>query len=465
MDIILTMKIFFTTPYAGKKKYQKYIDAIIQEVESNGATVTSPEKTGQYKKATGKEKIQEYGSKGHAHYEFIRHGIASADAVIFEASYEDFRVGHEATLALMYGKPTLVLSRIQDYSKYIVHERFIGKKYSNLDDLKKYIDDFLKSISKQLEDEPSQAVDEVVDLQHSSALSRLRFKALQGKSYFSDWARRASSDPDKVYEEILKKLGNLPIQQPWDVFAKIYNEDTPDNVFIGAVKFADIVFRANGVGKADQIADAACGTGAISRILTSFGYRTLISFDRSRPMLGEAYRLCSHLPSIKILEADISSVDLPRPAKGMIWIDFSSNFALEEKELKQWLTNLVSNLDTDGVLMFDVRTKTGWNIDFFKQKVTAYETDRFQRLWINKPDYKNQRITFDIFIRVRDKDGEWLTWEREQMTERMWSLDEVGAVVRKLKGVKLLGVYRDDFAPLGSSKEEPGLAYLVLKKE
>jgi hypothetical protein len=148
----------------------------------------------------------------------------------------------------------------------------------------------------------------------------------------------------------------------------------------------------------------------------------------------------------------------------MVWIDFSSNFALNETELYAWLSNLIANLTLDGILMFDVRTKVGWNIDFFKQKVTAYETDNFQRLWINMPDYDKQQITFDIFIRVKDKNGEWLPWEREQMTERMWSLTEIKTTINKLKGVELLDIYKDDFAVLKQGETEPGLAYIILKR-
>lgn len=189
------MKIFFTTPFKGKPKYQRFIDEIVTSIESFGAMVVSPEKADQYKKALTEEKIEQHGGKGLAHYEFIRQGIATSDAVIIEASYEDFRVGHEATLALMYGKPILVLSQVQDYSEYINHERFVGKKYQNINDLKKIVVDYLETIEKQVKEEPYQTIGEVVDLQHSATLSKLRFKALQGKTYFSDWARRATKEP------------------------------------------------------------------------------------------------------------------------------------------------------------------------------------------------------------------------------------------------------------------------------
>lgn len=457
------MTIFFTTPYKGRPRYQEFINEIIKLVESHGVSIVSPEKEEQYQQAFTKEKLAEYGDRNRAHYEFIRHGIAGADAVVFEASYEDFRVGHEATLSLMYGKPVLVLSQLIDYGQYIYHEKFIGKKYSDKKELKKIIGDFLAAVKQLSRKESFQVVHDIVDLQHSATLSMLRYRASQGTTYFADWARRAAKEPDVVYQEIREKLGDLPVQQPWDVFAKVYNEDTPDSIFYGAVKFADQVFRSRHIIKSDHVVDVACGTGAISRTLTSFGYRRITAFDRSRAMLAEAYRLCAHLPSIKIVEADVAHVTLEQPAKGMIWYDFSSNFALDDRELTRWLHNLLDNLASGGTLIFNVRTKTGWNIDFFRQKVTLYETDRFQRIWINLPDVKQDIITFDIFIRVKDKDGAWLPWEREQMTERMWRLSEVKQVVERLENASVDGLLGDDYTPIKGTRE-PGLTYFILSK-
>ena len=256
----------------------------------------------------------------------------------------------------------------------------------------------------------------------------------------------------------------MPVQNSWDVFAKVYNEDTPDTIFYGAVKFADQILRSRHILKSDHVVDVACGTGSIARILTSFGYRHVTAFDRSRAMLSEAYRLCAHLPSIKITESDIAGVKLEHPARGMVWYDFSSNFALDETELERWLDSLLTNLVTGGTLIFNVRTKTGWNVDFFKHKVTLYEAERFQRIWINLPDPKKARITFDIFIRIKDKDGAWLPWEREQMTERTWRLSEVKRVMTRLKKASLDGILGDDYTPIRGTRE-PGLTYFILTKK
>ena len=143
------MKIFFTTSFDGKKLYQENVDKIIEIIQSTGAAVISPEKTREYQDAFREENLKELGDKERVHYEFIRQGIANADAVIIEASHEDFRVGHEATLAIIYKKPVLCLSIHKDYGKLIRHEEFRGIKYE-LADLNKIILDFLENVGKKI---------------------------------------------------------------------------------------------------------------------------------------------------------------------------------------------------------------------------------------------------------------------------------------------------------------------------
>lgn len=143
------MKIFFTSPYEGKKLYQYYIDKIVEIIESTGAQVVSPEKTREYQDAFRRENLIKLGDKDRVHYEFIRQGIANSDAVIIEASYEDFRVGHEATLAITYKKPILCLSLKKDYSKFIHQEGFEGAKYAD-NTVEEIVKIFLAKVSKTI---------------------------------------------------------------------------------------------------------------------------------------------------------------------------------------------------------------------------------------------------------------------------------------------------------------------------
>ena len=143
------MKIFFTASYEGKKYYQKYYDVILDAIQTSGAKLISPEVTREYLDAFRPENIHKLGDRDRVHYEFIRQGIANADAVIIEASHEDFRVGHEATLAIIYKKPVLCLSINKDYGRLIRHEAFRGAQYT-INTLRPLVLRFLSEVGKTL---------------------------------------------------------------------------------------------------------------------------------------------------------------------------------------------------------------------------------------------------------------------------------------------------------------------------
>lgn len=435
------MQIFFTTPFEGKKTYQKYIDLIISLIEEQQIKVVSFEKPEQ-KKYFYKTHLSKYGSREKTHYEFIRTGIASSDAVVIEASYEDFRVGHEATLAILYKKPVLVLSVNKNYGKLIPHEQFQGKKY-NQNNIKQIIHQFIRAISKKNINgkTESSTLNEEFDIQHTVNLSQLRMNAQLGKDYVADWARRLTDESETVYEEINKKLGYLKVHEPWSIFAKIYDQDTPDFLLKGPSLFVNKIFSKIGIKKDNLIVDVACGTGSMSRLLTGLRYSNILAFDRSRPMLSEAYKFCAYLPSIKIIESDINNLKLTDKAKAMVWVGYSTNYAMNTDRLASQLTTLLDNIEKNGCVIFDIRTLKGWQVNYYQQKVTIYETDSFQRIWINLQDSQSETIKFDIFIRLKDKFGNWLEWEREQMEEKMWRLQDVYDLVCKLSNAKLVGIF------------------------
>ncbi len=459
------MRVFFTTPFDPSKKYQSFIDAILATLHKNEVSVISPEEHAEYVGS-----LEAYEAKGlppeRAHYAFISHGIAEADIVIIEATNEDIRVGHEVTLALLYGKPTLVLSQNVDFSRYIPHELLQGATYKTEKDLQSKVQAFLDDAEKNLAKatEVTQSVENGADSLHTAALASIRQNALRDTSEFGQWARLAEKDPEAAYKLVQKSLGKLPIGLPWSTFAPVYNEDSPDYIQTGVAKFVDTLLRKRHITKHDLVIEAATGTGALLRVMASLGYRSLAGFDNSRPMLAEAFRLCAYMPDIRLFESDIAKLELTDKPKAIIWPDYSSNFALTPRMFVDMLQQLVDNLDAKGMLIFDVRTLAGWQVSFYRQKVTTFATPNFQRVWINLPDYKKHLITFDVFIRQRRPDGSWSDWQREQMTERMWLLDEVKRIVDELQGVKLEGVYADDFAALQNADHEPGLAYFVLSK-
>ena len=143
------MRIFFIAPYLGKQKYQKDYDRIIELIESTGMEVVSAEKSREYQDSFTPENIKKYGSREKIHYQFIRQGVINADGLVVEASFDDLRVGHEMTLALLYKKPVLCLSQNLDYGKYIEHEYFEGHLY-NQKNLEPFVLGFVRKISDRI---------------------------------------------------------------------------------------------------------------------------------------------------------------------------------------------------------------------------------------------------------------------------------------------------------------------------
>ncbi len=456
------MNVFFTTPFSGKSKYQESIDAIVGAIKFGNKLVT-PENTAQYVESLTKFRHQGL-NKEQAHYAFIRQGIASADVVIIEASQEDIRVGHELTLALLFHKPVLVLSKHTDFSKYITHDLLQGSIYKTDAEALEFVKQFLNTARLGRAESTMQTIDMSADNLHSIALAKLRQLAKQESGQFGEWARAADDDPHKVSKEIHQKLGKLKKQPAWSVFAPIYNEDSPDYIQAGVAKFVDELLRKNDISKEDTIVEAACGTAALSRQLVARGFQKINAFDISRPMLAEAFRLSAEYPQIMLFESDINSVTLPKKVSAIVWTDYSSNFALDDQQLREFIAKLTENLSRDGILIFDIRTFTGWQIDFYSQPITTFATERFQRIWLNDQDQVTGLIHFDAYIRVRDIDGNWSEWHRESMTEKMWGLQEVVAQIENLPGLSIDGIYGDDFRKIDPAREEPNLAYLVLRK-
>jgi len=455
------MNIFFTTSFAGKTMYQAYIDAALTEIKKNNSVIT-PEDTTHYLNTLDQLRSQGLDTD-QAHYAFIRQGIASADAVIIEAGQEDIRVGHELTLALLFHKPTLIVAQGKDFSQYITHDLLRGGSYKTTKELREIVRRFLETAEAGRPEASMQTIDSSADNLHATALAKLRQLAKQESGQFGDWARAAEQDPERVAAEIYKKLGSLPKQSAWSVFAPVYNEDSPDYIQAGVAKFVVSLLKQHKISANDVIAEAACGTGALSRQLISRGIRRIKVFDNSRPMLAEAFRLSADYPGIELFEADLTSLQLPQKVKAIIWTDYSSNFALDPAQLNAMLKRLLANITKGGLLVFDVRTVTGWQIDFYSQPITTFATERFQRIWLNQQDPATGLIHFDVFIRVRDIDGAWSPWQRESLTERMWHLKEVLDVVTKLPNTLVEAVYGDDFRKIDPATEEPNLAYIVLR--
>lgn len=458
------MRVFFTSSNRTQAQYQPYTDEILTLLQKSKVSLMTTEDERLYR--TALEELETKGFKSErAHYEFITRSIAEADIMIVEASHQSFRLGHEVTLALLYGKPTLVVSQERDYSTFISHNLLQSAQYTTKKELQKIVRDFLKKAETHFSklSESTQIIGMAVDNLQMIALSDPRAHALRDPGTLGDLARLAEEDSDKAYKKVHKMLGHLPAGEALSVLAPIYQEDTPDYIFGGVASFVKRVLADHSIEFDMPVITAMARAGALPRQLAEFGYKHIISFDSSRPLLAEAFRLSAHYPSIYMSENAVESFHAPQLVRAATWLDFTTNLTLTSEQLQKELENLLNNLTSSGCLIFDVRTSSGWHSRLYGERVLAFATDETQRIQINEHHPTKPLLTIDFFMRMKHK-GVWGEWRREQATERMWSVDEIVSIIEKLKNTRLEAIYDDNFQKMAPG-EKPGLAYFVLVKD
>ena len=138
------MRIFFTASYSDKEKNQKTYDKAVETLERLGCEVISLE-VQSYEDLLGKPAVKAL-KKNEIHYMYVKQGIQSSNAVVIEATRDNFRLGFEAALALVYNKPVLCISQEKDYSKYIKHKNFFSKKYTAEAELTAILREFVDEV-------------------------------------------------------------------------------------------------------------------------------------------------------------------------------------------------------------------------------------------------------------------------------------------------------------------------------
>ncbi len=141
------MKIFYTCSYLGKKEYQKYFDIVLRAIEATGVEVISPEK-GNYQDVLEPAFKKKLKDEKIIHSEAIRKGILISDAIIIEASHEDFQLGYEAAFAVENKKHLLCLSVNENFSEKMKCRYLEGAKYNEYN-IEELVENFINYVKKE----------------------------------------------------------------------------------------------------------------------------------------------------------------------------------------------------------------------------------------------------------------------------------------------------------------------------
>lgn len=111
------MTVFYGASLIGRDRYEKYYAMVLAAIKATKVKIITQE-------------------------------IEKADALIIENSYEDFQLGHEATLAIQNKKPVLCLSVYEDFSQKITNAYFTGAKYNEYT-VGEIVADFIEKAKKR----------------------------------------------------------------------------------------------------------------------------------------------------------------------------------------------------------------------------------------------------------------------------------------------------------------------------
>ena len=140
------MKIFYTASFYGKATYQQDYNLVLWAIEKTGTQVLSPEK-GNYTTILSPALKEKLKDERKIHSEAIRRGILLSDAVVIEASHEDFQLGYEAAFAVQNKKHLLCLSINENFADKMRYRYFVGAKYNEYN-IEEIVENFINMVKK-----------------------------------------------------------------------------------------------------------------------------------------------------------------------------------------------------------------------------------------------------------------------------------------------------------------------------
>ncbi len=136
--------------------------------------------------------------------------------------------------------------------------------------------------------------------------------------------------------------------QPYTVLAKFYDKLTyKDCDYTSWSQYLYGVARRHNVR---QVADIACGTGKMTRLLVQHGL-SVIGIDASAEMLSEARNNCKAL----FVQQDMRRLQLTRPQDMAVCVNDGVNY-LSGDELQPFFCRVAQNLNSGAPFVFDVST-------------------------------------------------------------------------------------------------------------
>ena len=204
------------------------------------------------------------------------------------------------------------------------------------------------------------------------------------------------------------------------------------------------------------IAELACGTGMMSRLLANEGYRVIAS-DLSEDMLSEA--LLRPHENILYIRQDMRKVDLGEKVNAVICVCNGMNYLMEIAHLKETFSGVYDNLSDGGIFIFDMNS-------LYKFRYVMSDNDVYDNredgtfIWENFFDEETFENQIDLTFYVKCDDGRYERFE-ETHCQKAYELFEVTDAL-KAAGFEKIEVY-DDYTNEPAAKDSEYYTFVCVK--
>ena len=238
----------------------------------------------------------------------------------------------------------------------------------------------------------------------------------------------------------------------YDAIARVYDKLNAELDYGEWANFFEKCFDRFLDERPTLVLDLACGTGRMTRELSSRGY-DLIGVDGSADMLSEAYSLGGE--NILYLLQDMREFELYGTVGATVCCLDSINYLLSERDVRTVFSLVHNYLDPDGLFLFDMNTPYKFkNVYGDNAYILEDESEEGAIFcgWQNQYDEESGICDFYLSLFEENEDG---GYERsdEHQRERCYELETVRELLENC-GFEILGIYSDhDFTECNETTE------------
>lgn len=204
--------------------------------------------------------------------------------------------------------------------------------------------------------------------------------------------------------------------------ARVYDVLTGDVGYEKRADYIEKLFQKSRI-PVHTVLDLACGTGAMTVLLTERGYE-LISVDGSPDMLAAAREKAAQVrgEAPVFLNQSMPELDLYGTVDAAVCCLDSLNYLTSPREVQRTLERLHLFIAPGGLLVFDVSSVS--KLAGLDGQVFLDETEDVYCVWRASYEKRSRICTYGIDLFTRRPDGAWAR-EAEEHRQRAYEVDEL----------------------------------------